>query len=79
MNAAFFKPLPSGPASGIAPGGRGRSRRVHHWVAIVFTVAVAANFAVMPWGQLATGLIMLVSPWIAAARLRASARRGAIR
>lgn len=60
------------------------SRRTHRWVSVIFTATVALNFAVMtfrsppPWITYAplppllflliTGLIMLVSPWMA--RLR---------
>jgi hypothetical protein len=63
-----------------------RARRLHRWVAIIFTLSVAANFAAMPWGPppawinyaplpplfflMMTGMIMLVRPWIPAARGR---------
>lgn len=60
------------------------SRRIHRWVAVIFTLSVAANFAVMPFGQpsawltyaplppllflMITGLTMLVSSWMTTAR-----------
>lgn len=59
-----------------------RTRRIHRWVAVIFTLTVAANFAVMAWSQpptwltyaplppllflMMTGLVMLVSSWAAA-------------
>lgn len=98
MNAAFFSPRPrsASPASQeVALNKRRRARRIHRWVATVFTLTVAANFAAMPWGQppawltysplppllflLATGLVMLVSPWIASARAASATQRGEAR
>ena len=56
------------------------SRRIHRWVAIVFTLTVALNFAMMPLGPppawvtfaplppllflMLTGLVMLVRSWL---------------
>lgn len=90
MNAAFYSPTPQAVA---APGERptaGRARRVHRWIATVFTLSVALNFAVMPWGPppawitfaplppllllMATGLAMLVAPWLGARGVRGEAR-----
>jgi hypothetical protein len=89
VNAAFYSPAPRPllPAPGQAHTVRGRrARRLHRWVAIIFTPSVAANFAAMPWGPppawityaplppllflVLTGMIMLVRPWILAARGR---------
>ena len=72
-----------------------RARRIHRWVAAIFTLTVAANFAVMPWGQppawltyaplppllflMITGLVMLVSSWVGAARQSAMLREGSSR
>ena len=78
MNAAFYRQAPE--ATGPARAGKqARARRIHRWIATLFTLSVAANFAVMLWGQppawityaplppllvlLVTGLIMLVAPW----------------
>lgn len=71
-------PRPAGPMRSRV------SRRTHRWVSVIFTATVALNFAVMafrpppPWITYAplppllflliTGLIMLVSPWIAGLR-----------
>lgn len=60
------------------------SRRTHRWVSIVFTATVALNFAVMVFAKppiwityaplppllylLITGLIMLMTPWVASFR-----------
>ena len=81
MNAAFFSPRPRSTSlvqQQVPANGRQRARHIHRWVAMVFTLTVAANFAVMPWGQprawityaplppllflLGTGLVMLVRP-----------------
>ena len=69
-----------------------RVRRIHRWIAIIFTLTVAANFSVMPWGQppawityaplpplmflMITGLAMLVSSWTGTARDRLASREG---
>ncbi len=61
-----------------------RARRVHRLVAMLFTLTVAANFAVMPWGPppavityaplppllflMGTGLVMLIGSRLAAKR-----------
>ena len=84
MNAAFYARSPLSSAADVATCKAKRSRRSHRWVATIFTLTVAANFALMPWGPppawityaplppllflLATGLVMLVSPWIDRAR-----------
>lgn len=84
MNAAFYAHRPQRSESVAAPPKRQRTRRMHRLVATIFTLTVAANFAAMPWGTppawltyaplppllflLATGLVMLVSPSLAAAR-----------
>jgi hypothetical protein len=68
------------------------SRRIHRWIAVIFTLTVAANFAAMLWGQppalltyapllpllflTVTGLTMLVSSWIAATRAEAKPSGG---
>jgi hypothetical protein len=83
MNAKFFKPThrAASPARQEVPMGKGNARRSHRWIAIVFTLSVALNFAVMPWRQppawityaplppllflTLTGLVMLVSSWFA--------------
>ncbi len=73
----------------------GRARRSHRWIAIIFTLTVAANFAVMPWGQppawltyaplppllflMVTGLAMLVSSWLAPRRSGRRIENGASR
>ena len=87
MGAAFFTPRPR-PAIHASEGSHmtksSRSRRIHRWVAVIFTLTVAANFAAMPWGQppawltyaplppllflMITGLTMLVTSWMGAAR-----------
>jgi hypothetical protein len=100
MNAGFFSPRPQPqPHTSSSPTpimGKGPlARRVHRWVAAVFTLAVAANFAVMPWGPppawityaplppllflMGTGLVMLASPGIAAALRGGSRNKGAAR
>lgn len=72
-----------------------RARRFHRWIAVIFTVTVAANFVAMPWGPppawityaplppllflMITGLTMLVSSWIGQARSRRAAQEGASR
>lgn len=95
MNAAFFSQRPrSAPlASHDTAVGKGRrARTIHRWVAIIFTLTVAANFAAMPWGQppawityapllpllflMITGLTMLVSPWIGQSRARRATPKG---
>lgn len=84
MNAAFYAPRPRSNASDVVKDKGRRARHFHRWVATVFAFTVAANFVAMPWGRppawityaplpplfflLATGLVMLVSPWITAAR-----------
>lgn len=83
MNAAFYATRPAAAPSisqEVAVGKARRARLVHRWVATIFTLTVAANFAVMPWGPppawiayvplppllflMITGLTMLISPWI---------------
>jgi peptidoglycan/LPS O-acetylase OafA/YrhL len=97
MNAAFFSPHPrsASPASKEATASKGqRARRIHRWVATIFTLTVAANFAAMPWGQppawityaplppllflTITGLTMLVSSWIGQARAKRASRKGTV-
>jgi peptidoglycan/LPS O-acetylase OafA/YrhL len=62
----------------IVMDNRQRSRRVHRWVATLFTLTVAVNFVAMLWGPppavityaplppllflMITGLVMLVAP-----------------
>jgi hypothetical protein len=89
VNAAFFSRSPSASpaAAGRVDTTKGqRARSIHRWVATIFTLTVAANFAAMPWGPppawitfaplppllflMITGLTMLVRPWIVAARDR---------
>jgi peptidoglycan/LPS O-acetylase OafA/YrhL len=69
-----------------------RARRVHRWVATIFTLTVSANFAAMLWGPppawityaplppllflLLTGLVMLLSPWIAVVRGTPATKQG---
>ena len=85
MSAEFFEqsPRPAAPV-GLRPAilRGGRFRRVHRWVAAVFTAAVALNFTVMAFGPppawityaplapllflMLTGLVMLVGPWFGA-------------
>jgi hypothetical protein len=59
-------------------------RRAHRVVASIFTLTVAFNFAVMPWGPppplvtyaplppllvlMISGLVMLVAPWLGSKR-----------
>ena len=73
----------------------GRARRVHRWVAVFFTLTVAANFAVMPWGSppawityaplppllflMITGLTMLISSWTRTRRGRIASQQGVAR
>jgi hypothetical protein len=97
VNAAFFsqRPRSTSPASQEVTLAKGqRSRYIHRWVATVFTLTVAANFAAMPWGQppawityaplppllflMITGLTMLVSSWFNRARVARNARKGAV-
>ena len=78
MNAEFFTAAPRAahPARDARrPRMDTRMRRLHRWVSMAFTLAVAANFTVMIWGQppawvtysplppllilLVTGLVML--------------------
>ena len=83
MNAEFFAAAPhaaSSPSQEVSIGKAPRARRIHRWIAVIFTLSVAVNFAVMPWGQppawitfaplppllflMVTGLVMLVSSWL---------------
>jgi peptidoglycan/LPS O-acetylase OafA/YrhL len=68
-----------------------RVRRIHRWVAVIFTLAVAVNFAVMPFRAppawityaplppllflMLTGLVMLVSSWSRTARGRLATQK----
>ncbi len=77
------------------PASRPRTRRLHRWIAILFTGSVAANFAAMPWGPpplwityaplpplltlMVTGLAMLIAPWLASGRGMLAARGDADR
>jgi hypothetical protein len=98
MNAEFFQLNPGPPSSGkqeVVMSSNPRARRIHRWIAIVFTSSVAANFAVMPWGPppawityaplppllilMISGLVMLVSPWIGRSRVRPAMQEGAVR
>ncbi|MGL4238698.1 hypothetical protein [Tabrizicola sp.] len=95
MNAAFYSQHPAtasstSPAVAMAKGGR--ARLVHRWVATIFTLTVAANFAVMPWGPppawityaplppllflMITGLTMLLTSWIGQVRARRARSKG---
>ncbi|SEN86196.1 hypothetical protein SAMN05192583_3732 [Sphingomonas gellani] len=92
MNAAFYRAGPQARVPEAAMPNPRRARSLHRRIATLFTLAVAANFAVMPWGSppvwityaplppllflLATGLVMLVSPWVLAVR---RARHGGVR
>jgi peptidoglycan/LPS O-acetylase OafA/YrhL len=97
MNAAFFSPRPrtaSSAAKESAVSNGQHARRIHRWVATIFTLTVAANFAAMPWGQppawityaplppllflTSTGLTMLVSSWIGQAREKRALRKGTV-
>ena len=84
MNAAFYTRHPRSAAPEVVIAKRQRARGLHRSVATFFTLAVIANFVAMSWGPsptwityaplppllflLATGLVMLVSPWIARVR-----------
>lgn len=88
MNAAFFSRTARPPVSHVQPAKGERARRLHRWVATLFTLSVAANFAVMPWGPppawityapllpllflMITGVTMLVRSWAGARRSRMS-------
>lgn len=95
MNAAFYSPRPAASpstAQEFAVGQTRRARLVHRWVATIFTLTVAANFAVMPWGPppawityaplppllflMITGLTMLLSPWTGKLRARRAKSKG---
>lgn len=84
MNAGLCAQRPRSTAPGVAIANGRRARGLHRSVATVFTLTVTADFVAMVWGPppawityapmppllflLATGLVMLVSPWIAAVR-----------
>jgi fatty acid desaturase len=88
MGAEFFKPgrrpATHAPQETVMIKSS-RSRKIHRWVAVIFTLTVAGNFAAMPWGQppawltyaplppllflMVTGLTMLVSSWLRTARV----------
>jgi hypothetical protein len=97
MNAAFFSPRPRAASSASQEATAikcQRARRMHRWVATVFTLTVAGNFAAMPWGQppawityaplppllflTITGLTMLVSSWIGQAREKRALLKGTV-
>jgi hypothetical protein len=98
MGAEFFTPRPR-PAT-PAPQETimiksSRSRSIHRWVAVIFTLTVAANFAAMPFGQppawltyaplapllflMVTGLTMLVSSWLGTSRAAGTLGGGSAR
>ena len=91
MNAGFSRATPQPGTTApraVAPFPHRFSRRSHRWVAVVFTLTVALNFAVMAFGSpppwityaplppllflLITGLTMLVPPWVARLRQRSA-------
>ncbi|MGL4238792.1 hypothetical protein [Tabrizicola sp.] len=95
MNAAFYSQHPakaSSTSQAVSMAKGGRARLVHRWVAMIFTLTVAANFAVMPWGPppawityaplppllflMITGLTMLVSSWVGQVRARRAKSKG---
>jgi peptidoglycan/LPS O-acetylase OafA/YrhL len=90
MNAEFYTSSPRAESLASPMARMGKHRRIHRWLATIFTLTVAANFVAMLWGQppavityaplppllflMVTGLTMLVSSWIATARSMSSTK-----
>lgn len=51
MNAEFYTPMPRSASRSAKEElivKNPRARRFHRWIAVIFTVTVAANFVAMP-------------------------------